>query len=59
MALAQNEMKAKDGMPEHVSSNEGLGVARDTADSSLSEQRNVKREAGKWATFIAFDSAAA
>ena len=25
-ALAQNEMKAKDGMPEQVGSNEGLGV---------------------------------
>ena len=25
MALAQNEMKAKGGMPERVSSNEGLG----------------------------------
>ena len=59
MALAQNEMKAKAGLPERVGLNEGLGVARATLQTALSEQRNVKREAGKWATFIAFDSAAA
>ena len=52
-------MKAKGDMPERVGSNEGLGVARATLQTALSEQSSVKREAGKWATFIAFDSAAA
>ena len=33
--LAQNEMKAKAGLPEHVSSNEGLG--RYVNDTSFSE----------------------
>ena len=45
--------------PGALGSNEGLGVARATQQTALSERRNVKREAGKWATFIAFDSAAA
>ena len=57
--MAQNDMKAKADLPERVSSNEGLGVARATLQTTLSERRNVKRKAGKWATFIAFDSAAA
>jgi hypothetical protein len=33
--LAQNEMKAKAGMPEHVSSNEGLGRIRGTGGSAV------------------------
>ena len=57
--MAENEMKAKFALPERVRLNEGLGVARATLQTALSERRNVKREAGKWARFIAFDSAAA
>ena len=42
-ALAQNEMKAKAGMPEHVSSNEGLGRIRGAGGSALLMRPEPKR----------------